>query len=163
MKPIIRGRGKVKEVAIELTDFSVFYNQDNSSEVEEKLQSGGSKIILENGQVIKISKDKQNDIISKEVLTKRWTDWIDYWSVDFNFESKKEIIRVIDEKTGEEKEEWTGSYIFENEWQSFRTKKDRKLEFTSAFKEVPAGKMKIAIKVIDIFGNDTTKVIEINV
>ena len=163
VKPIIRGRGNSKEVAIELTDFSVFYNQDNTGEVEEKLQSGGNKIIIENGQVIKISKDKQTDIIEKEVLTKKWTDWIDYWSVDFEFESKKEIVRVVDEKTGKEKEEWTGSYIFENEWQSFRTKKDRSLELTSAFKDAPKGKMKIAIKVIDIFGNDTTKVIEVNI
>ncbi len=163
VKPIIRGRGNAKEVAIELTDFSVFYNQDNTGEVEEKLQSGGNKIVIENGQVIKISKDKQTDIIDKEVLTKKWTDWIDYWSVDFEFESKKEIVRVVDEKTGEEKEEWTGSYIFENEWQSFRTKKDRSLELTSAFKDAQKGKMKIAIKVIDIFGNDTTKVIEVNI
>ncbi len=163
VKPIIRGRGNIKEIAIELTDFSVFYNQDNTGEIEEKLQSGGNKIIIENGQVIKISKDKNTDIIEREILTKKWTDWIDYWSVDFDFESKKEIIRVIDEKTGEEKEEWTGNYIFENEWQSFRTKKDRSLELTSAYKDAPKGKMKIAIKVIDIFGNDTTKVIEINV
>jgi DNA modification methylase len=163
VKPIIRGRSNAKEVAIELTDFSVFYNQDNTGEIEEKLRSGGNKIVIENGQVIKISKDKQTDIIEKEVLTKKWVDWVDYWSVDFDFESKKEIIRVIDEKTGEEKEEWTGSYIFENEWQSFRTKKDRTIELTSAFKEAVKGKMKIAIKVIDIFGNDTTKVIEVNI
>jgi len=163
IKPIIRGRGNIKEVAIELTDFSVFYNQDNTGEVEEKLQSGGNKIIIENGQVIKIFKDKNTDIIEREILTKKWTDWIDYWSVDFDFESKKEIVRVIDEKTGEEKEEWIGSYIFENEWQSFRTKKDRSLELTSAFKDAPKGKIKIAVKVIDIFGNDTTKVVEINV
>ena len=179
VKPIIRGRGNTKEVAIELTDFSVFYNQDNTGEVEEKLQSGGNKIIIENGQVIKISKDKQTDIIEKEVLTKKWTDWIDYWSVDFDFESKKEIIRVLKEKSIQSKldgtvdavqmqiddfeEKWTGNYIFENEWQSFRTKKDRSLELTSAFKEVPKGKLKIAIKVIDIFGNDTTKVIEVNI
>ena len=163
VKPIIRGRSNSKEVAIELTDFSVFYNQDNTGEVEEKLQSGGNKIIIENGQVIKISKDKETDIIEREVLTKKWTDWIDYWSVDFDFESKKEIVRVVDEKTGEEKEEWTGSYIFENEWQSFRTKKDRTLELTSAFKDAQKGKMKIAVKVIDIFGNDTTKVIEVNI
>jgi len=163
VKPVIRGRANAKEVAIELSDFSVFYNQDNTGEVEEKLQSGGSKIVIENGQVIKISKDKQTDIIEKEVLTKKWTDWIDYWSVDFEFESKKEIVRVVDQKTGEEKEEWTGNYIFENEWQSFRTKKDRTLELTSAFKDAQKGKMKIAIKVIDIFGNDTTKVIEVNI
>jgi DNA modification methylase len=163
VKPVIRGRGNTKELAIELVDFSVFYNQDNTGEVEEKLQAGGNKIVIENGQVIKISKDKETDLISKELLTQKWTDWIDYWSVDFDFENKKEIIRVIDEKTGEEKEKWTGSYIFENEWQSFRTKKDRSLDLTSAFKEVLKGKLKIAVKVIDIFGNDTTKVIEVNI
>ena len=163
VKPIVRGRGNVKEVAIELTDFSVFYNQDNTGEVEEKLKSGGSKIIIENGQVIKISKDKNTDIVEKEILTKKWTDWIDYWSVDFDFESKEEIVRTIDDKTGEESEAWTGGFIFENEWQSFRTKKDRTLELTSAFREMKKGRKKIAVKVIDIFGNDTTKVIEINI
>jgi len=162
VKPIIKGRGNIKEVAIELVDFSVFYNQDNTGEVEEKLQSGSSKVVIRDGQVIKLSKDKDSDIVSEEILTKKWTDWIDYWSVDFNFESKRELIRVMDEK-GEEKEDWTGNYIFENEWQSFRTKKERTLELTSAFKEAPKGKMKIAVKVIDIFGNDTTKVIEIKI
>ncbi len=42
-------------------------------------------------------------------------------------------------------------------------KKNRTLELTSVFKDMQKGKIKIAIKVIDIFGNDTTKVIEINI
>ncbi|MFH1661903.1 MAG: site-specific DNA-methyltransferase [Candidatus Falkowbacteria bacterium] len=163
-KPIVKGRGNKKTVAVELLDFSVFYNQENTGEVEEKLKRGGSKVVIENGQVIKISKDKESDIISKEVLTKKWTDWIDYWSVDFDFESKKEIVKVKDEKKDKEIEEWTGSYIFENEWQSFRTKKDRTLELVSSEKEVGKGqKLKIAVKVVDIFGNDTTKVVEVRV
>jgi hypothetical protein len=62
-----------------------------------------------------------------------------------------------------EEEIWTGGYIFENEWQSFRTKKDRKLELVSAEKEVFKGRRKIAVKVVDIFGNDTTRVIEVNI
>ena len=82
--------------------------------------------------------------------------------MDFNFENKKEVIKVTDEN-GKEKEVWTGAYIFENEWQSFRTKKERKLELTSAAKEIPKGRRKVAVKVVDIFGNDTTKVIEINI
>ncbi|MBU4142150.1 hypothetical protein KKE99_04755, partial [Patescibacteria group bacterium] len=179
IKPIIKGRGNAKEIAVELTDFSVFYNQDNTGEVEEKLRPGGSKVVIENGQVIKIWKDKDTDIIEKEVLTKKWTDWVDYWAVDFDFESKKEIIRIQKEQLRQSKidgsqdskqleldnfkEVWTGNYIFENEWQSFRAKKDRKLELTSVFKQAPKGKRKIAVKVVDIFGNDTTKVVEINV
>lgn len=88
---------------------------------------------------------------------------MDYWAVDFDFESRRELIRVADGKTGEVSEKWSGGFIFENEWQSFRTKKDRKLELTSAEKEIPRGRRKIAVKVVDIFGNDTTKVIEVNI
>ncbi len=163
VKPIIKGRGNNKAVAVELCDFSVFYNQDSVEEAESALKEGSSKIVIENGQVIKVSKDKKTSLISKEVLTKKWTDWVDYWSVDFNLENKKEIVRVIDPKSGEEKEVWTGGYIFENEWQSFRTKRDRKLDLTSAEKEVSKGRRKIAVKVVDIFGNDTTRVIELNI
>ena len=157
VKPLV----KKSSVAIELTDFCVYYNQDIKSEVEQKLKDGANKIIIENGTIIKISKDK-NGIVSSEQLTKKWTDWIDYWSVDFNFESKKEIIRTKN-KQGEWEEYWTGDYVFENEWQSFRTKKDRSLEHTSVFHEVEKGRRKIAVKVVDIFGNDTMKVVEMNI
>jgi len=60
-------------------------------------------------------------------------------------------------------EVWTGDYIFDNEWQSFRTKKNRNLELTSASKVVQKGTYKVAVKVVDIFGNDTTKVIEVKI
>jgi adenine-specific DNA-methyltransferase len=159
-KPIIKGKAK-KELSIELTDFSVFYNQDNSGEIIEELRPGASKIIVENGQVVKISKDKKTELVSKEILTKKWSDWIDYWAVDFDFEDRKEIINIIED--GEEKELWTGDYIFDNEWQSFRTKKNRNLELISAAKEMRTGEYKIAIKVVDIFGNDTTKVIKVKI
>ena len=160
-KPFVKGPMNKKELSIELTDFSVFYNQDDSGEVAESLRPGAAKVIVENGQVVKVSRDKESDIISKEVLTKSWSDWIDYWAVDFDFASRKEIIKVMEGE--QEKEVWTGDYIFDNEWQSFRTKKNRSLELTSAAKEVPKGKYKVAIKVVDIFGNDTTRVIEVEV
>jgi hypothetical protein len=158
VKPIV----KKGSVSVELTDFSVFYNQDSIKEVEENLKAGGKKLIVENGQIIKVAKDKDG-ILSREVLTKKWTDWIDYWAIDFNFESKKEIVRIKNEESGEIEEVWTGSYVFENEWQSFRTKRDRNLELTSSPRELEKGKRKIAVKVVDIFGNDTMKVIEVTV
>ena len=157
LKPIY----KKNSVAVELTDFSVFYNQDSVAHASESLQNGGNKIVIENGQIIKVSKDK-NGIVTKEKLTKKWTDWIDYWAVDFDFENKREIVRIKNE-SGEIEETWTGDYIFENEWQSFRTKRDRALELTSVFKEYPPGRKKIAVKVVDIFGNDTMKIIEITI
>jgi len=149
-------------LAVELTDFSVFYSQDSVAAAESALKDKSNKIVVEKGQIIKVSKDK-NGVITREQLTRHWTDWIDYWSVDFDFESKREIIRVQNQDTGEVEEQWTGDFIFENEWQSFRTKKDRKLEFKSVFHELPAGRRKVAVKVVDIFGNDTMTIIEVNV
>ena len=162
IKPIIKGKGSSKELSIGLTDFSVFYNQDNTGEIEEELRAGGSKVVVENGQVIKISKDKKTELINREVLTKKWSDWIDYWAVDYAFSSRKEIIRVLDNE-GIEKQEWHGDYIFDNEWQEFRTKKKRNLELVSAPKELPKGNYKVAVKVVDIFGNDTTRIIEVKI
>ena len=60
-------------------------------------------------------------------------------------------------------EMWTGDFIFENEWQSFRTKKDRKIDLKTPFHECKSGQYKVAVKVVDIFGNDTMKIIEVRV
>ena len=154
-KPIFKG----KKLSIELSDFAVFYNEENLG-IDENLSPGKSKIFVENGQIIEKKRDK-NGIVEENILTKQWYDWIDYWSVDFDYESKPEIIKF---KTNEGKieEEWTGNYIFENEWQSFRSKKgEKKLELKSSEKEITSGKTKVAVKVVDIFGNDTMKVLEV--
>lgn len=172
VKPILKGNS----VAIELTDFSVFYNQDTIANAESQLKNGGTRLVVENGKIVKLSKDKSG-IVTRELLTKNWADWIDYWAVDFNFENKKELIRVKKEQEikqdgtlnpnlnyrEEYVEKWSGNYVFENEWQTFRTKKKRELELRSVFKECSKGKRKVAIKVVDIFGNDTMKTIEIKV
>jgi DNA modification methylase len=156
--PIVKGAW----VAIELTDFSVFYSQDSIASAESTLKNKSSKIVVEKGQIVKVTRDKDG-IIHREVLTKHWTDWIDYWSVDFNFESKREIIRVQSADTGEWEEVWTGEYVFENEWQSFRTRQDRSLELSSAFYECTPGKRTVAVKVVDIFGNDTMTILNLTV
>jgi adenine-specific DNA-methyltransferase len=150
-------------LAVELTNYSVFYTQGITSVTEENLKSGASQVVVENGQVIKISKDKDGLVNQRELLTKNWYDWIDYWSIDFDFTNRKEVVRIKDKKTGEDKETWTGDFIFENEWQSFRTRQDRTLELKSVFKELPPGKRKVAVKVVDIFGNDTMKVITVTI
>jgi len=169
---------KKNSVAVELTDFSVFYSQDSIAAAEATLKDKSSKIVVEKGQIVKVSKDAKG-IVKREVLTKNWTDWIDYWAVDFNFESKREIVRVKRDRLKqasipgmeepeqldlpEYEEVWTGDYIFENEWQSFRTKKDRTLELTSVYHECPSGRRKLAVKVVDIFGNDTMTIVEVSV
>ena len=158
------GKKRPAKVAVELTDFSVFYSQDSIANAEEALsrKKTGSRVVVEQGRVVKLVKDR-NGVVRRETLTERWTDWIDYWSVDFDFESKREIVRVRNEETGEWEERWMGDYVFENEWQSFRTRKNRNLELVSAACECPPGRRKIAVKVVDIFGNDTMTIMEVGV
>ncbi|NUM76780.1 hypothetical protein HUU40_20655, partial [candidate division KSB1 bacterium] len=66
-----------------------------------------------------------------------WSQWIDYWAVDWNYQGD----------------------TFHNEWQTFRTRKgnDFVLE-TSRVYDKP-GTYNVVIKVIDILGNDTTKTV----
>jgi hypothetical protein len=70
----------------------------------------------------------------------RWSDYIDYWSVDFNFRDD----------------------TFHNEWQSFRTREEPTLQIESDWHDYDEpGRYAIVVKVIDIFGNDTTKLAEV--
>ena len=82
------------------------------------------------------------DLIPQEVrkIVKKWSDYIDYWAVDWDWNED----------------------TFHNMWQSYRTRKERKLDLKSDGHAYEAkGKHLIMVKVIDIFGNDTSKVLEV--
>jgi site-specific DNA-methyltransferase (adenine-specific)/adenine-specific DNA-methyltransferase len=103
--------------------------------------------------------------------------------VDFDYMSRREIIRVAkgsgfvgtaslpgleppqtELALQQFEEHWTGGYIFENEWQSFRTRQNRKLELITAVHTYDRpGRYTVAVKVIDIFGNDTMTLVPVNV
>ena len=166
-------------LAVELSDFSVYYSQGVVDTITADLKEGKSEVVCEAGKLVKFSKNKDG-IITRDVLTKKWTDWVDYWAVDFDYESRKEIIKVA-KRMGVEgelvgvvkadagefidfEERWTGAYIFENEWQSFRTRQDRELELKTATHVYPKpGRYVVAVKVIDIFGNDTMTLVPVTV
>jgi site-specific DNA-methyltransferase (adenine-specific)/adenine-specific DNA-methyltransferase len=163
------------EVAIELTDFSVYYTQGAAEAAIAAMKEGKSDVLCEQGQLIKVGKDKAG-VVTREALTKTWTDWVDYWAVDFDYMSRKEIIKVPTGSGVEEprpvpyvspvefEDRWTGGYIFENEWQSFRTRQNRKLELVTAPHTYDRpGRYTVAVKVIDIFGNDTMTLVPVNV
>jgi len=161
-------------LAIELTDFSVYYTQGAMDAVIAQLREGKSQVVCDGGQLYKVSKSKAG-VVSRDKLTKAWTDWVDYWAVDFDYGSRKEIIKrprsmasqgsLIAPTQGElvEWEDWwTGGYIFENEWQSFRTRQDRALELRSvSHTYARPGRYQVAVKVIDIFGNDTMTIVPV--
>jgi len=73
---------------------------------------------------------------------KSWADLIDYWSVDFDFSDE----------------------VFHNQWQAYRTRDEPALATQSDWHEYPAaGRYAIVVKIIDIFGNDTTKLAEVRI
>ncbi len=169
-------------VQIELTDFSVYYTQGSAEAAIANMKDGKNGVICDRGQLYKVTKTKDG-VVDRERLTKRWTDWVDYWAVDFDYMSRKEIVRVhkflgvkdppvtygsgasaVTINPEDFEEQWTGGYIFENEWQSFRTRQSRELELKTAphVYERP-GRYTVAVKVIDIFGNDTMTLVPVTV
>ncbi len=169
-------------ISIELTDFSVYYTQGAAEAAISAMKGGKSEVMCEQGQLYKVTKTKDG-VVNKVRLTKHWTDWVDYWAVDFDYLQRKEIIKVpvgsglggiaslpgLEPPQGELtmpafEERWTGGYIFENEWQSFRTRQNRDLELKTPLHSYDRpGRYTVAVKVIDIFGNDTMTLVPVNV
>jgi very-short-patch-repair endonuclease len=80
----------------------------------------------------------------RERAVKSPFDFIDFWAVDF---------------------EWREGKPFEHHWQDFRTRKDRSLKTRTdiGWRYATQGTHQICIKVIDVFGVDTTTVIKVEV
>ena len=70
-----------------------------------------------------------------------WEQWIDYWAVDWD----------------------NGGDAFHNEWQAYRTRKQKGLEKQTSHTYDAPGAYRIVVKVIDILGNDTTRVVPVEV
>lgn len=148
-----------RSLTVTLSNFVSNYTQDDLTDTDVK--AGKSKVIIDGGMIIKKEVSKEG-IVTETILTENWHDWVDYWAIDYNYEDKREIICIPDEETGKKREEWTGNYIFENEWQSFRTKQSPTLELTAPPHQYDrAGHYKIMVKVVDILGIDTSKVIDV--
>jgi DNA modification methylase len=81
------------------------------------------------------------ELIPEDVRQKisKWSDYIDYWAIDWDYRRD----------------------TFMNQWQTYRTRTDRKLALVSSEHEyTTAGKYEILVKVVDIFGNDTSLLLE---
>jgi adenine-specific DNA-methyltransferase len=83
------------------------------------------------------------DDVPEEVraAVKHWAQWINYWAVDWDHKGD----------------------AFHNEWQAFRTRKDPSLTLTANHSYQQPGSYRVAVKVIDILGNDTTKTVKVKV
>ena len=84
------------------------------------------------------------DLIPTAVREKvtRWSDFIDYWSVDFDYRDD----------------------TFRNAWQAFRTRSRRALDMVTATHTYDCpGTYTVVVKVVDVFGIDSTKRLEVTV
>ena len=84
------------------------------------------------------------ELIPADVRSKvtKWSDYIDYWAVDWNFQHD----------------------TFMQGWVTYRTRRDRSLALVSdAHTYAKAGTYRALVKVIDIFGNDTSQLLDVQV
>lgn len=84
------------------------------------------------------------ELIPDEVRAKitAWVDYIDYWAVDWDFRND----------------------TFIQGWVTYRTRKDRSLPTESAGHTYDRpGKYRILVKVVDVFGNDTSQALDVTV
>lgn len=86
-----------------------------------------------------IPQDDISDDIRKGITN--WRQWIDYWAVDWNYRDD----------------------TFHNEWQTYRSKPQPKIELSATNEYEEKGKYVVLVKVIDILGNDTTKTLEVEI
>lgn len=94
----------------------------------------------------------------REPIQEAWAELIDYWAVDFHYGSRKQMIQIRNEQ-GVWEQRWTGEYIFTGEWMSCRTKQNKKIELTSDFIQLKPRGHTIAVKAVDVYGNETMRVI----
>jgi adenine-specific DNA-methyltransferase len=84
------------------------------------------------------------ELLPEEVRSKikKWSDYIDYWAVDWNFQND----------------------TFMQDWVTYRTRRDRKLALTSdSHTYDKPGCYRVLVKVVDIFGNDTSQAFDVEV
>ena len=101
------------------------------------MKSSGKKVTVTINDFV-IPVDDVPTEIQKEI--KHWSQWIDYWAIDFDNKND----------------------TFHNEWQEYRTTEKPTLE-TKVTKTYDAkGPYRIVVKVVDILGNDTTKLLQVD-
>ena len=66
---------------------------------------------------------------------------IDYWAIDWDYKGD----------------------TFHNQWQSFRMKKNPKVDYEAKHKYEELGEYQIMVKVVDVFGNDANKVLKVKI
>ena len=130
-------REVMEQQAVDAGDIQFFELAYLKAEIEKPDQSTVNVVLKD--FVIPNTNLIPNDVRDK---IKSWSDYIDYWAVDWDFRND----------------------TFIHGWVTYRTRKDRKLELVSDTHTYESpGSYRILVKVIDIFGNDTSQAYDVEV
>lgn len=113
---------------------AVRFNPLAHLEIAKKIKGKEIALKIEDFQIPQTS--DVSDIIQK---IKDSRQLIDYWAVDWDYKSD----------------------TFHNQWQSYRTKKDLKAEYDARHIYENNGEHLIMVKIVDVFGNDTNKILKV--
>ncbi|MDP9364526.1 MAG: site-specific DNA-methyltransferase [Chloroflexota bacterium] len=133
-------RRKRKDAALEPAPDVHFFSPPD---VEVQVAVAGDAVTV---KLVRLTVDlddclQTQDPAKREEIKKRITDWralVDYWAVDWDYHPEGP---------------------FQNDWQSFRTRKQKEIAMQAAHNYGSAqGEKLVAVKVTDVFGNDGLKV-----
>lgn len=127
-------REVLEKKAVEQGDITFFELASLGADVKKE----GQKITVVLSDFVIPPQDVPEDV---QKSLKHWSQWVDYWAIDWDYKGD----------------------TFHNQWQSYRTRKDLKLTLEALHQYERPGEYRLAIKVIDILGNDTTKLVTVQV
>lgn len=120
--------------AVEQGDIRFFELASLSVDIEKQ----GMEVTVKLSDFVIPPQDVPEDV---QKAISHWSQWVDYWAIDWDYKND----------------------TFHNQWQSYRTRKDPKIVLEATHSYGAPGEYQVAVKVIDILGNDTTKLVKVKV
>jgi len=105
-------------------------------EIESKLN--GKELIL---KIVDFQLSPTAELAEIANKVKDSRELIDYWAIDWDYKGD----------------------TFHNQWQSFRIKKNPRVDYQAIHKYSDVGEYEIMVKVVDVFGNDTNKILKVEI
>ena len=128
---------KIPDQVVE-KDLSKYVKFSEVAYLEINTKVNGNKVSLEITDFQIPPSEELLEVINK---LKDSRQLIDYWAIDWNYKGD----------------------TFHNQWQSFRTKKSPKVDYEASHTYGEPGTYKIMVKVVDVFGNDTNKILTVEI
>jgi adenine-specific DNA-methyltransferase len=106
------------------------------------LEQAGYLESAKSGTIVPVQYDSElAELIKNENNISHWSQWVDYWAIDWDYKND----------------------TFHNQYQSYRSRQNPTIELSSSHTYEHTGLYSVVVKVIDILGNDTTKLLTVEI